>query len=157
MPETPVIHTRNSVIERVETEFEALEAVIASMSDQDFDRPSFLRFRREDWTIKDAISHVSAWARAMVRSLEGKPRRQPGTALPVNATNAAVYAEWHDRSPAEVVAELRSVRAAAIAALRQRPDEFFSGRARSPRWPGDLTGHVREHRVRHVEEPLRRS
>ena len=157
MAEQPVIHTRESVIGRVNAEFDALETVIASMSADDFDRPSFIRFRREEWTIKDAISHVSAWARAMVRSLEGKPRREPGTALPVNETNAAVYAEWHDRSPAEVVEELRSVRAAAIAALRQRPDEFFSGRARSPRWPGDLTGHVREHRVRHVEEALRRS
>lgn len=155
MSETQV-HTRQSVIDRVDAEFEALFALIASMRPEDFDRPSFIRFRREEWTVKDALAHIASWGAAMIRSLEGKPRRAPGTALPVNDTNARVYAEWHGRSPGEVTAELHSVHDAALAALRGRPDEFFQ-RPRSPRWPTDLTGHVRSHRIAHVEKPLGRS
>ena len=39
-------------------------------------------------------------------------------------------------------------------ALRELPDEFFSGRERSTLWPADLDSHSAEHRKRHIARAL---
>ncbi|MDD5368837.1 MAG: hypothetical protein PHQ40_07125 [Anaerolineaceae bacterium] len=77
--------------------------------------------------------------------------------------NRLVYLRWRDRSPQEVLTWHRQVHhgpgglsqgADMLAALREAPDGWFSGRERSPEWPNDLAGHVSNHRVNDIEQAL---
>jgi 4'-phosphopantetheinyl transferase EntD len=48
----------------------------------------------------------------------------------------------------------RQVQQDVLAALREAPDEWFSGRERKPEWPYDLAGHSTDHRVKDIERAL---
>jgi hypothetical protein len=61
---------------------------------------------------------------------------------------------WRDRSPQEVLAWHRQVQEDVLAALREAPKEWFSGRERRPEWPIDLDGHSTYHRVKDIERAL---
>jgi hypothetical protein len=80
------------------------------------------------------------------------PREERG--LAINAGNTLVYLRWRDRSPQEVLAWHRQVQEDLLAALREAPDAWFSGRERSPVWPFDIDGHSSEHRVKDIERAL---
>ena len=41
-----------------------------------------------------------------------------------------------------------------LAALREAPEKWFSGRERKPEWPNDLDGHSAYHRVKDIEQAL---
>jgi hypothetical protein len=62
---------------------------------------------------------------------------------------------WRDRPPQEVLAWHRQVQEDVLVALREAPEEWFSGKERKPIWPYDLDGHSSYHRVRDIEEALR--
>jgi hypothetical protein len=68
--------------------------------------------------------------------------------------NRLVYVRWHNRSPREVLAWHRRVQADLLAALKEAPDEWFSGRERRPEWPYDLDGHSADHRIKDIESAL---
>jgi len=143
-----VRHTRASVIARVEAEYRSLDKLVRQLEPADFDRPAFA-----GWTVKDALAHVVAWKAQALRSLRGQ-RRKPGEGMEVPERNQLIYEAWHERPVAAVVAEHRRVQREVMKALRELPDEFFSGRERSTLWPADLDSHSAEHRKRHIARAL---
>jgi hypothetical protein len=50
----------------------------------------------------------------------------------------------------------RQVQEDVLAALKDAPEEWFSGRERGEGWPGDLDGHSTYHRVKDIEQALNR-
>ncbi|MFQ6102341.1 MAG: DinB family protein [Anaerolineae bacterium] len=86
-------------------------------------------FEEGDWTAKDLLAHVAAWdrweKREMKRMLAGEVP-DLAAAQDVDTFNAAVVAEWHDRTLTEVLAELRAARADWVAWLRTLPEEEFA-------------------------------
>ena len=155
-------HGRASVIRRVEAEQRALDRILRALGSAGLRRRVFSSETRESWTAKDALAHVTAWKwgvyRAMWRYLPPAARRVEPPPRPagrgVIERNAAIWRRWHRRPAREVLADHRACHTALRRALRALPDEFFSGRDRSPQWPFDAVGHVAEHRRKHLERLL---
>ncbi|MEP7105525.1 MAG: maleylpyruvate isomerase N-terminal domain-containing protein [Chloroflexota bacterium] len=145
-----VRHTRADVLARAEAEYRALDRIVSRLRPDDFDRPVF-----GDWTVKDALAHIVAWKAETLRQLRGQ-RRKPGEALPVNERNQLIFDAWHGRPAVTLVAEHRRVQRELRAQVRALPDEYFTGRERSPLWPDNLLGHSAAHRRRHLEEVFER-
>jgi hypothetical protein len=51
---------------------------------------------------------------------------------------------WHRRVQRDV-----------LDALREVPENWFSGKERNPDWPGDLDGHSSYHRINDIEMALK--
>lgn len=147
-------HSREEVIERTIREFELLDRLIAGLSEEDWNRPVPRPAGRDPWTVKDALVHITFWQADVARSIR-KRRRPPEEArLTTNAHNLLVYERWRDRSVSDVLAWRRQVEADVLAALREAPDAWFSGRERGAPWPFDLDGHSAAHRVGDIERAL---
>ena len=138
------------VIARVQREYRALDRTVRRLTPAVLRRPAFERFKREPWTVKDALAHIIAWKRFTALSLRGERRPPRYRGLEVMAANTKLYRDWHHKSAREVVAAHHAVQREVMAALRALPGSSFAARP-SPYWPADLLGHSAEHRVRHLE------
>ena len=147
-------HTRDEVIERTIHEFELLDQRVASLTDEDWARPLPRPETKDPWTVKDALAHITHWKADVIRSIRGQRRPLEERGLNYNAGNHLIYMRWRDRSPQEVLAWHRQVQEDGLAALREAPEEWFSGRERNPQWPYDLVGHSSDHRVKEIERAL---
>jgi len=78
-----------------------------------------------------------------------------GTFASSTQINALIYRRWRNRRPTDVVAWHQQVQADLIKTLRDRPDDWFGRRDRSPDWPSDFVGHSAWHRIRDIEAALR--
>ena len=147
-------HTRDEVIERTIQEFDRLDHLVSNLSEADWQRPVPRPETKDAWTVKDALAHITHWKADVIRSIYG--RRVPPEERGLNITdgNHLVYERWRDRSPEEVLAWHRQVHAEVLSALRNAPDEWFSGKDRRSDWPFDLDGHVSYHRVKDIEQAL---
>ncbi|MGD1996287.1 MAG: type II toxin-antitoxin system HicB family antitoxin [Anaerolineae bacterium] len=80
------------------------------------------------WTAKDLLAHIAAWdrweSREMKRMSTGDPP-QLAAVDDMDAFNAAVVADWRERSLGEVLTELTDARAALVTWLQRLPDEEF--------------------------------
>jgi len=146
-------HTREEVIERTIREFELLDHLVANLTDEDWNRPVPRSETKDPWTVKDALAHITHWKADVVRSIQGQ-RRSPEARLGETDGNHLVYVHWCDRSPQEVLAWHRQVQEEALAALREAPEKWFSGREHRAEWPFDLDGHSAYHRVKDIERAL---
>lgn len=149
-------HDRDEVIARVTAEFELLDAFLAGLSPADWQRLLPRVESKDAWTVKDAVAHVLYWKANTARAMRRQPRPAEERGLQVNALNHLVYLRWRDRSPEEVLEWHRQVHEDVLAALRDAPDAYFSGRERSPQWPSDLVGHSAEHRLKDIPRALGR-
>lgn len=156
MPEPRVRHRREDVVERTIREFERLDALIAGLGPDDWERRVPRPESRDPWTVKDAIVHVVYWKAHAARVCRREPPPDDERGLEVNELNHLVYRRWRDRSPQEVVAWHRQVQEEVLAALAAAPDRWFDGRERASSWPIDLDAHSAQHRARDVEAALRR-
>ena len=147
-------HSRDSVAKRTQREFEALDALIARLKPADWARPVPRPETRDPWTVKDSIAHIVHWKEHTARVLRRERRPPELRGLEVGAINAIVYARWRGRSTADVVAWHRAVHEDVMRTIAAVPEERFSGRERSPFWPGDFDGHSVEHRVKDIEAAL---
>src|SRR5579859_2839804 len=137
-----VTHTRRSVIERVNAEYDALDRAVRALSRVGLDTavPGFgrrARIRRERWTYKDALAHILAWKRWQIDALRRAPQDPRMRGLPIDRKNRLIYEHWHDRPARDVVAWLRSLHGEIVRILRALPPEVFTAK-RSPSWPNDL-------------------
>jgi hypothetical protein len=148
-------HTRQEVIERAIQEFERLDRLVASLSDEDWVRRVPRPESKEPWTVKDSLAHVTHWKADVIRSMRRQRRPAEERGLNITDGNQYVYLAWRDRPPAQVLAWHRQVQADLLAALRDAPEAWFSGRERQPEWPFDLDGHSAYHRVKDIEEALK--
>jgi hypothetical protein len=147
-------HTREEVIQRVIQEFELLDRLVANLSDEEWQRLLLRPESKDPWTVKDGLAHITHWKANMARVIRKQPKPAEERGLNVNDGNHLVYLRWHDRSPQEVLAWHRQVQQDVLAALREAPEEWFSGREHGEDWPGDLDGHSAYHRVKDIERAL---
>jgi hypothetical protein len=104
--------------------------------------------------VKDALAHITYWKAGVARSARKRRRPADERGLNVSQGNHLIFMRWRKRPPQEVLAWHRQVQKDLLAALREAPDEWFSGKERNEDWPGDLDGHSAFHRVKDIEEAL---
>lgn len=147
-------HNREEVIERTIREFELLDHLVASLSNGEWERLLPRPETKDPWTVKDALAHITHWKADVIRSFRRQNRPPEERGLSESDANHLIYVRWRDRSPQEVMAWHRQVQEDVLAALREAPEEWFSGRERRPEWPYDLDGHSAYHRVKDIEHAL---
>jgi hypothetical protein len=147
-------HTRDEVIDRTIREFERLDLIVDRLADADWHRALGRSESKDPWTVKDAVAHVTYWKANALRVLRGEPRPTEERGLSSTQANHLVFRRWHDVPPTDVLAWHRRVQDELLAALRDAPDEWYSGKDHGPDWPYDLDGHAARHRVRDIERVL---
>ena len=148
-------HTRAEVIVRTIREFELLDALVSGLSDNDWQLLTPRPMAKDPWTIKDAVVHIVYWKADTARFARGLRIRAPGVRrLSSIEHNHLIWQQWRERSTQDVVAWHRSVQQDVLEALRDAPDDWFSGRERKAYWPIDLDGHSATHRVRDIQRVL---
>jgi mycothiol maleylpyruvate isomerase-like protein len=144
-------HSREGVIERTVREFELLDQVVSTLSDEQWALPLLRSETKDPWTVKDGLAHITHWKADSIRVVRRRRRPPEERGLAVNAGNRLVYERWRERPARDVLAWHREVQEDALRALREAPEAWFSGRERGPQWPFDLVGHSAEHRLRDIE------
>ncbi len=147
-------HTRDEVVERTQMEFKLLDKLVAHLSDAEWDRPLRRPETKDPWTVKDALAHITYWKADVIRSIQRQRLPADMKGLNINDGNHVIYVRWHDRPPQEVLAWHRQVQKDLLAALKQAPEDWFSGKERNAQWPFDLDGHSAYHRVKDIEQAL---
>jgi hypothetical protein len=147
-------HNREEVIERTIREFELLDQLVANLTDADWERLVPRSETKEPWTVKDSLAHITHWKANEARVARGHRRPSEERGLNITDGNHLVYMRWRDRSPQEVLAWHRQVQEEVLAALREAPEAWFSGREHGADWPSDLEGHSAAHRVKDIELAL---
>jgi hypothetical protein len=147
-------HTRDEVIGRTIREFEHLDRLLATLSEDDWHRPVPRSETKDPWTVKDVVAHVTHWKADTARKARRQPVPPEERGLTDNEGNRLVYERWRDRSPQDVLAWHRQVHEDVLTALREAPDTWFTGRDRRPEWPYDLDAHLAAHRIHDIEAAL---
>ncbi len=150
-------HTREEVIKRTIQEFELLDHLVANLTNEEWNRLVQRPETKDPWTVKDALAHIIHWKADVVRKIKKQPVPVEEKGLNYTDGNHLVYLRWHNRPPQEVLAWHRQVQKDVLAALQEAPEEWFSGRERGPDWPGDLDGHSAYHRVKDIEQALKKT
>lgn len=149
-----MIHNREEVIERTIREFELLDHLVANLTNEDWERLLSRPETKDPWTVKDALAHITHWKADVIRSIKRQRRPPEERGLTEGEANHLIYVRWRDRSPQDVLAWHRQVQEDVLAALREAPEGWFSGRERRQEWPYDLDGHSAYHRVKDIEQAL---
>jgi len=147
-------HTRREVVDRTVREFEQLERLVLRLRPADWRRRVPRPETKDPWTVKDALAHIVYWKEHSARVFRGDKRPPEMRGLDVNAGNALIYGRWRNRRPADIVRWHRRVQQQVLLTLRERPDDWFSGKERGASWPGDFDGHSAWHRVRDIEAAI---
>ena len=147
-------HNRDEVIERTIREYELLDHLVVNLTNEEWERYLPRPETKDPWTVKDALAHITHWKADVIRSIRGQPIPDEERGLNETEGNHLVYIHWRDRAPADVLAWHRQVQKETLAALREAPDKWFSGRERRAEWPYDLDGHSTYHRLKDIEEAL---
>jgi hypothetical protein len=149
-------HNREEVIQRTIQEFELLDHLVADLTDEEWNRLLHRSETKDPWTVKDALAHITHWKADVARSARRQRVPDEERGLNINQGNRLVYLRWHGRSPQEVLAWHRQVQKDVLTALQEAPEEWFSSRERGPDWPGDVDGHSSYHRVKDIEQALKK-
>src|SRR5512146_457893 len=149
-------HTRAKVIRRTVHEFRLLDRLVSKLSNEEWKRRLLRPETKDPWTVKDALVHITYRKANMVRTIRKQRRPPEERGLPPDDLNHVVYLRWRSRSPREVRDWHRQVQRDLVAALKEAPPAWFSGRERGPDWPSHLEGHSSFHRVRDIEVALER-
>ena len=149
-------HTRQEVIKRTIREFEQLDRLVNNRADQDWDQLLTRPETKDPWTVKDALAHITHWKADEVRKFRKQPIPIEEKGLNETDGNRLIYERWRDRSPQEIIAWHRQVQEEVLTALQDAPEAWFSGRERRPEWPFDLDGHSSYHRLKDIEDTLKK-
>lgn len=152
-----MLHTREEVIERAVGEFELLDRLVANLSAKEWSRPVPRPETKDPWTVKDSVAHITHWKADVARKIRKQRIPPEERGLNIHEGNHLVYLRWRDRPPQEVLVWHRQVQQDLLAALREAPEKWFTGKERNPQWPFDLDGHSSEHRVKDIERALGKS
>jgi hypothetical protein len=144
-------HSRQEVLGRTQREFDALDALVAQIAFDDWQRTVPRPETRDPWTIKDALAHIVYWKLHTIRVIRGERRPPELRGLDVPRINKRVYEEWRNRAPEDVIGWHRQVHLQALQALAEKPPEWFGRRERAEGWPFDFDGHSAAHRHKDIE------
>lgn len=148
------VHTREEVIARAVREYELLDALLARLTEAEWNLPLGRPEGKDPWTVKDAVAHITYWKAGVARTIRKQPHPIEEKNLNLTDLNHLVYTRWHDRSPQEIIAWHRQVHEDVLAALREAPEKWFNGRKRGQDWPGDIDHHSAYHRMKDIERAL---
>jgi hypothetical protein len=148
-------HTREEVIKRTIQEFERLDQLVSSLTDDDWNRLLNRPENKDPWTVKDALAHITHWKADTLRKIRRRPVPVEEKGLNWTDGNRLIYERWRNRSPQEVLAWHRQVQEEILSALQSAPEVWFSNRERRPEWPYDLDEHSRYHREKDIEAALK--
>jgi len=148
-------HKRNEVIKRTIREFERLDRLVAGLKDEDWMQRVPRPETKDPWTIKDALAHATHWKADVIRAARRQPRPPEERGMNETEENRRVYMRWRNRPPQEVLRWHRQVHQDVLKALKEIPEEWFSGRERREEWPFDVDGHLSYHRVKDIEAALK--
>ncbi len=150
--------TKAKLLELIQTERQALEAVLAKLDEQQMIAPLL----EADWSVKDTLAHIVAWEQHMAQwtkaSVQEEPTDPPPYDLPdeeLNAINTRIFAENKDRPLADVQKEFAASYQEALKLVQALTEEDlldpqrFVWREGHPLW--ELVGantfwHYAEHR-----------
>lgn len=147
-------HSREEVIERTTREYQLLDKLVANLAPEDWERLLPRSESKDPWTVKDALAHITHWKADVVRSIRGQRRAPEERGLAYQEANQLIFVRWRERTPEEVLSFHRQVQEEVLNALREAPEEWFSGQERKQDWPYDLDGHSSNHRVKDIERAL---
>ena len=148
-------HTREEVIKRAVQEFEKLDQLVSSLSDEDWNRLLPRPETKDPWTVKDALAHITHWKADTLRKAQNRPIPLEEKGLNETDGNRLIYERWRERLPQEVLAWHRQVQQDVLAVLQAADETWFSGRERRPEWPFDLDAHSSYHRIKDIEQALK--
>jgi uncharacterized damage-inducible protein DinB len=147
-------HQREEVIERTKREFKQLDKLVSNLKQDEWDRPVPRPEGKDPWTVKDSLAHITHWKADIIRSIQGGRRPANMKGMNESQENHLIYTQHHNQPAQEVLAWHRQVQKDILKALKEAPDEWFSGRERRQEWPYDLDGHSAYHRVKDIEQAL---
>jgi hypothetical protein len=147
-------HTRQSIVERTQREFEQLDALVRGLRPTDWQLRVPRPETRAPWTVKDALAHIVYWKAHTARVFRGERRPAEVRGLEVPQLNQVIYEQWRDRSPGDVLEWHRQVHADVMRTLNELPDDWFGRREHLAAWPADFDGHSAGHRVDDIEAAL---
>lgn len=150
-------HSRQEVIQRTIREFELLDHLLAQLSEKEWTQLVPRPEGKDPWTVKDAVAHITHFKADVIRSIHRAPKPIDVRGLGIGAENHIIYLRWRNRSPQEILAWHRQAQKEVLVALQDTSEEWFNGRERRREWPFDLDGHSAYHRIKDIEEALKRS
>jgi len=146
--------TKIELLQRIRDERRALEKILASLTHAQMLLPGV----DGEWSVKDALAHISTWERWMIRWTTSLVRgEKPDTPEPwdIEKMNAGTYARVKDKPLAEVLEEFRlsywdSLALAESLSEKQLQTIYADTWPMGPLWSGiaaNTNGHYKEHRT----------
>jgi uncharacterized damage-inducible protein DinB len=113
------------VLQRVDRNWSALQQVCGGLSEPQLSEPG-----PEGWSVKDHLSHITAWEKALTLVLRGEPQYRAfgldettyDRIDSVDQLNAHVYQRGRDRPSADVLSELERGHDEVVAELTRLSD-----------------------------------
>jgi hypothetical protein len=147
-------YTKADMLSLVQREFDELDQLVGGLRLGDWERPVPRSESFDPWSVKDALAHIVHWKHLTARRIRGLGRPPDERGLTIPDLNHQVFERWQERPPGDVQAWHREVHADVMAALRARPEDWFTRREHGPDWLSDLHSHSAAHRRRDLEPAL---
>ena len=138
--------SKDALLREMEAGFADLLSTVDGLSEEQMTRVWY-----GDWSVRDILAHVAGWHREEIAMLERMARGErpvPESAdyTDDDAWNARFVAKWRAASAGEVLAELKAIKEAYVAAAGRLPEERFEeGRTAHRLVQQGCTEHYREH------------
>ena len=138
--------SKNDLLREMDAGFADLLSTVDGLSEEQMTRVWY-----GDWSVRDILAHVAGWHREEIAMLERMARGErpvPESAdyTDDDAWNARFVAKWRAASAGEVLAELKAIKEAYVAAAGRLPEERFEeGRTTHRLVRQGCTEHYREH------------
>ena len=138
--------SKDDLLREMDAGFAALLDAVDGLSEEQMTRVWY-----GDWSVRDILAHVAGWHREEIAMLERMARGErpvPESAdyTDDDAWNARFVAKWRAASAGEVLAELKAIKEAYVAAAGRLPEERFEeGRTAHRLVQQGCTEHYREH------------
>lgn len=118
--------TKAELLERINTERDALESTLARLRPEQMTAPG----PNDDWSVKDHLAHVATWYRSLLALLEGRSRseavgisREDYEHGAEDSVNAIIDARNKTRSLEDVLDDLRVTDRQVMAVIERLSDE----------------------------------
>ena len=146
--------TKHELLDQIRSEHGHLEETLAHLTDAQMLIPGV----DGEWSVKDTLSHISAWEQRMIRWIDSHLRsEEPTIPLPwdVDRMNADTYALVKDKPLAEVLEEFHQSYRDSLALAQNLSEEqlhtvYANTWPMGPLWTGiaaNMNWHYKEHRT----------
>lgn len=122
----------DTLLRKLRDEGEATQARLAALTPAQWETPVYAE--GQTWRARDILAHLVSAERGHQRLIAGGAAGDPGAPvdLDVDRYNAVAVAQLADRSPADLLADLRQARVATLALVAGLTDDDLAHRGRHP-------------------------